>query len=75
MSEERIKTMKANMRFMSNESYKQWNVLDNRAFSLSCLYMGLFLQESFYYTIDMLRSYMQTEFVYLFMPWHRHALG
>lgn len=67
--------MMATVRFMRNESYKLWNGLDNRAFSFACLYLDISLQDSIYFAIDMIRSLKQTEFVYLFMPWHRHALG
>jgi len=67
--------MKANARLLSNESYILWNDLYNRAFSFSCLFLGIFLQDSIYYAINSIRSFGQTEFVYLFMPRHRHAAG
>jgi len=67
--------MMADVRLKSNESYKIWSGLNNRAFSFSRLFSGLFLQDCIYYAIDMIKPYQQTEFVYLFMPRHRHALG
>jgi len=73
--EKGFKTMNTAVRIISKDSYKLWNGLDNRAFDFARLFLGLFLQECIYNAIEMIKSYTQTEFVYLFMPWHRHAKG
>lgn len=67
----------AAVRMISNDSYILWNGLDNRSFSSLCSFMRDSLQNSIYNVIYILRlrSDMQTGFVYLFMPWHRHAMG
>jgi len=70
-----FKTMNTTVRMISTDSYKLWNGLDNRAFDFARLFWGLFLQDCIYHAIEMIKSYTQTEFVYLFMPWHRHAMG
>lgn len=68
-----LKTMNSIVRIININSEKLWNGQDSRSFDLSCLFLGLFLQESISNVIDFIKSYPQTEFVYLFMPWHRHA--
>lgn len=63
------------VRMMGNDNYILWNGLDNRSFSSLRSFLRYFLQNSIFNAIYMIRSDMQTGFVYLFMPWHRHAKG
>jgi len=68
--------MRADARTMlSPDSNKLQNGLENRTFGLLRHITEAFLAQNLNHNGELLKLYDQTGFVYLFMPWHRHALG
>ena len=68
--------MRADIRTMhSSNTDKLRNGLEQRTFGLLRLFTQVYCGHNENHHGEFLKFYDRTGFVYLFIPWHRHALG